>query len=200
MPKPDEYVLYLPGLGDHTGLLFTLQSFAVRLWRLRYGVHGEVFLFNWKDDVPLDSRIKQLLARAKQLRDEGKRISLVGVSAGASAALHGFAARPQLFHTVICVAGEINGADHISNSIYQANPLFAQSMQHMGETLKKLSAQKRQSILSLYGSHDRWVPERHSYIPGAKNHVFKAYGHVVSIALALTVHAGQIIRFIRKAH
>ena len=82
MKKP-LHLIYITGLGDHR---VGGQRGAVASWRL-WGVESELFQVNWGDKELWEPKFKRLLDRIDSLVADDKRVGLVAVSAGATAAI-----------------------------------------------------------------------------------------------------------------
>src|SRR5580700_11504718 len=86
------HIIYIPGLGDSNTVRG--QRFLVSLWR-NYGIHGHCYQMVWADKEPFQPKFDRLLSLIDELHAQGQVVSLIGSSAGASVALHAFAARKQ---------------------------------------------------------------------------------------------------------
>ena len=95
-------VIYVTGLGDDRsyGQITILKS-----WRL-WGLKPHYFPFKWADKEPFEPKFQRLLAKIDDLSTDGNYVSLVGVSAGASAVLNAYAERKNLTG-VVCICGKI---------------------------------------------------------------------------------------------
>lgn len=187
-------VIYVPGLGDHRG---SSQGTVVKLWQL-YRLRTEVLAMNWRDGEPFSAKLEQLLLRIDELAGAGYQVSLVGISAGASVVINAFAARQEAVHRVVCICGKLQHPDTISASTYRLNPAFKESMANLPNSLLALDSEKRSQILSIRPLVDESVPPGDTVVPGAQAKTIPTISHVVSIAAAITLYSGSIIRFIRK--
>lgn len=189
-------IIYIPGLGDHHS---RGQSRIVGLWRL-WGVgRSEVIPMLWNRSETFELKLSRLLAQIDTLSAQGYRVSLVGVSAGASAVIHAYAERPNIVHRVVCVCGKLQHPETVSDSTYQANPAFKESMQLLPASLGRLDSPKRRQILSIRPLADESVPPADTIIPGAQAKTIPAISHTISIAVAITLYSGTIVRFTQKS-
>lgn len=191
----DLYIIYLPGIGDAPKN--SAQARAVRSGKWR-SIESEIFNLWWNDDIAWPAKFDRLLKRIDELHASGKAVGLVGVSAGASAAINAFAARPESIHGVVCIAGKINRPEAIGFRYRQRQPSFVASAEQTAASLRKLSPADRRRILSRYAVIDGVVARRDSKIPDAKNRLSPTVGHVLTIAIQITLGAPSFIRFLKR--
>ena len=96
-------VIIIPGLGDET----RIPKFLTSHWR-SYGLEPVVFAMGWRDG---EESFRLKLLRLVKLIDgfvrNGDRVSLVGTSAGGSAALNTYMERKNKIHRVITVCSRL---------------------------------------------------------------------------------------------
>ncbi len=192
MPKP-HHVIYLPGLGDPRQ---KEQNTVIRTWKL-FKISVQYHPLYWTDSRPFESKLLELVAEIDEMIKSGFTVSLVGVSAGASAALNTFAMRKDAINAVACVCGKINNLETISAQTYQRNPSFKESIALLPQSMNALDPLSRKKILSLRPLYDGVVPILDSHIQGATNKRIPTIGHAISIAYADTIGCYQIIRFFK---
>ena len=188
-------VIYVPGLGDSRS---HGQGIAVWFWRI-YGVRSEVVLMQWHVAEPLDTKLNRLLARIDALHKTGYTVSLVGVSAGASAVVHAFARRQEIVSRVVCLCGKLQHPETISESTYRSNPAFAESLTLLPRSLDALADTTRRRILSIRPQADGSVPPEDTIVPGFETATIPSSGHAISIGLGITLFSPLIINFIRRS-
>ena len=193
--KPKLHLIYLPGIGDAPPT--SAQAKALRTWPW-WGVEAEIFELHWADDVVWRDKFQRLLVRIDELQAAGKTIALVGISAGASAAINAYAARSNAIHGVVCVAGKVNRPQAIGRYYRQNNPSFVESVEAAQTSLRQLSSSDRQRILSRYALLDGSVVRSDSIIPGAHNRLVFTIGHIFTIATQITLGAPSFIRFLKR--
>lgn len=188
------HAIYVPGLGDnyHTG-----QRIALWFWRL-FGVRVHYLPLIWADGQPFEPKFERLLRKIDELLAAGKTVSLVGVSAGAGAALNAYAERQAQIHCVVLIVGKVRNPHTISDRVYRKNPAFKGSMNKLDDNLKRLGKAERQRILSIHGVTDLSVPPSDTLIDDANEKKIPTMGHVPSIAWAITLGNHTICRFIRS--
>jgi pimeloyl-ACP methyl ester carboxylesterase len=187
-------IVYVPGLGDHRS---RGQRAVVWLWRL-YGVRTETVRMEWRVDVPFEAKLARLLVRIDDLHAAGYSVSLVGVSAGASAAINAFARRQDVVAQVVCICGKLRNPETISSRTYRQNPAFAESLQLLPGSLLGIADDTRHRILSIRPLADRLVPPEDTVIPGAAEKVIPTSGHVFSIAACITLYSFAVVRFLKR--
>lgn len=188
-------VIYVPGLGDHRT---RGQRLAARFWRL-YGVRSEVILMHWRTKEPFETKLARLLARIDQLHQQGYQISLVGVSAGASAVINAFALRQTELHRVVCICGKLRRPETISPNTYRRNPAFAESMQVLPDSLDHIPKKARKRICSIKPLADELVPPEDTTITGAQAKTIISFGHAPSIGLAVTLYWPLVMKFLKQS-
>jgi hypothetical protein len=194
MLKKPLHIIYITGLGDHKA---NGQKRAVKAWK-RFGVESQVFQVKWGDREPWQPKFERLLNTIDEQVSHGKDVSLVGVSAGATAAINAFAARKDVVTSTVLLAGKINKPEAIGGSYRSQNPAFITSAHDAQDALASLDQHDRKRILSRYALADPIVPASHSRIPGAKNRFVPSIGHIPTIATQITLGARGHIKFAKK--
>jgi len=187
-------IIYIPGLGDHRS---RGQRAATWLWQL-YGVRTEIVRMEWRVAVPFETKLSRLLTRIDDLHAAGYSVSLVGVSAGAGAAVNAFARRQDVVSRVVCICGKLRNPETISSQTYRKNPAFAESMQLLPASLLGVADDTRRRILSIRPLADTSVPPQDTIIPGAVTKTIPTSGHVLSIAACITLYSFSVVRFIKS--
>jgi dienelactone hydrolase len=187
------HVIYIPGLGDRK---VTGQQRAIGIWRF-WGVKPELFQMNWGDKEPWEPKFKRLLARIDALSSQGKSVGLVGVSAGASAVIHAYAARKDSLVGAVCIAGKINRPEAIGQRYRTNNPAFVTSANTCQQALLTLTPADRSRILSRFAVFDGVVAMQDSRVPHAHNRLSPTIGHVLTIALQITLGAPSFLHFLK---
>ncbi len=193
MKKP-LHLIYITGIGDTK---VAGQQKAVNTWHW-WGVTAELFQVKWADGEAWEIKLKRLLTRVDEALAVGKDVALVGASAGAGAAINGFAARKDVIVGVVCISGKINNPEAIGDSYRRKNPAFVTSAYDCPKSLTNLTAADRGRILSRFGLADELVNKRDSRIPGAHNCMVPTVGHIPSIALQITLGVPSFIRFLKS--
>jgi len=188
------HLIYIPGLGDAR---LDGQSRAVKAWRW-WAVESSQFEIGWTDNEPWPEKLERLLDMIDGLTEAGKKVALVGASAGASAAIIAYAERKSVITGVVCIAGKVNHPETVNPVRYRTNPAFEQAIQDCQPALQNLTAADRQRIQSRYALFDEIVTRSDSYIPGAHNRRVFSVEHGFTIATQITLGAPGFIRFLKR--
>jgi pimeloyl-ACP methyl ester carboxylesterase len=190
MPIHD--VIYVPGLGDHNA---RGQESLIATWSW-WGVRPHMFRMHWNNGS-FKPKLQTLLAKIDELHDAGHTVSLVGASAGATAALNAFAARPNKIHRVVLIAGWVHHPENIGPVYRSKNPAFVESAMQVKDSLDILQGDVSR-IQSRYAIIDLIVPSSNSLVGGASNRVVFSFGHGLTIATQLLFGAPFWIRFLKR--
>jgi pimeloyl-ACP methyl ester carboxylesterase len=187
-------VLFIPGLGDGK---IRGENLAIKLlapWRL----DGEYFPIYWHKKEDFKTRIAELSKRIAELNSEGRRVVLVGYSAGASAAINALSANKEKVQRVILICGKIQNLDKINDQYFKLNPRFELSIELLKKSLPDLDTKQRAKILSIRPIFDEVVPVKDTIIEGAKNKRVLMVGHVPTIAYCLSLIIWRTAYWARK--
>ncbi len=187
-------VLFIPGLGDGK---VRGENLAIKLlapWRL----DGEYFPIYWHKKEDFKTRIAELSKRIAELNSEGRRVVLVGYSAGASAAINALSANKEKVSRIILICGKIQNLDKINDSYFKLNPKFGGSVELLKKSLPDLDAEQRAKVLSIRPIFDETVPVKDTIIQGAKNKRVFMVGHVPTIAYCLSLTIWRTAYWARK--
>jgi hypothetical protein len=188
-------IIYVPGLGDAKP---SGQQLLIRSWRL-WGVRPIFFHVRWGDGEAFAPKLERLLKLIDGETAEGRKVALVGASAGAGAVIHAFARRKATVRGVVCIAGKVNNPDTIGPRYSTGNTAFVDSARQVQFSLDKLDFDAdRKRIQSRYAIFDPVVPQADSEIAGARNRTVPAVGHSVTIASQLLFGAPGFIRFLKS--
>jgi len=190
----EHHVIYVPGLGDAK---MHGQALVVKLWRL-FGMRGHVVPMWWATGKALEPKLKRLLDKVDELVAAGHEVSLVGSSAGASAVLLAFAQRHSHISGVVCICGKIQHPETINPMYFKVNPAFKTALEELQDVLPTLAPAVRYRIMSIHPLRDDQVPPADTIIRGAREKTIWTSGHVFSIAVALTLFAPSIMRFLKR--
>lgn len=188
------HVIYIPGIGDARsyGQDFAIRQFA---W---FGITPHYLPLGWANQEGYDTKLQRVLSMVDTLHVQGGKVSLIGVSAGASAVLNVYALRQDIVDSVICVCGKINRPENIHEHTFLQNPDFRESMLRVADSLTKLNTKQRQRILSIHPWRDQVVALEDTYVEGGKNRAYPGWNHSSGIFFAATVGVPDIARFIKS--
>lgn len=192
-------VIIIPGLGDETRIL----RWVVRHWR-QYGLIPVVYSVGWRDrETSFLPKLAGLVGKIDQLIKEGNKVSLIGTSAGGSAAINAFMERKSKIHRVINVCGRLRVGPTTGfrsfDSKTRSSPAFAESVRLCERGIAQLSLPDRRKIMTvraLFG--DELVPPETAIVDGARNIHVPTGEHMLSIGAALTLYSAPLISFLNK--
>ncbi len=168
------------------------------------GLDTMIHSVGWRDGEPsFTAKLKRLVDIIDCFIEQGDRVSLVGTSAGGSAALNAFIERKDTVHRVINVCGRLRTGPTTGFRSFESKTSsslsFRDSVILCEGREKELSATDSQRIMTvtaLFG--DELVPPDTIALSGAYNIAVPMLGHSVSIGAALTVFSRPLIAFLQK--
>jgi len=193
-------VIVIPGLGDRRTKPLELLT---NHWK-REGLEPIVHAVGWNDgEDSFEPKLHRLVEMIDGFVDQGDAVSLVGTSAGGSAALNAFIERKNVVHRVINVCGRlrVGPTDGFRSfeSKSKSSPAFAESVK-LCETREGLllpaDRRKIMTVRAMFG--DELVPSETTVLQGAYNTTIPTPEHVFSIASALTVFSKPLIVFLKQ--
>lgn len=183
------HIIYIPGLGDgYDGL----RRAGLLTWQL-WGVSTELVPMKWYGGGDLATRYSTVTAAIDRAQQRGRRVILVGESAGASLAIN-VASRRSDIHGLMTICGIVNSRAEVSSAIRKKSPAFNQSLAQLEYDIRELDLA---SVCNVRAVVDSIVPRRSSVIPGATQRIVWSVGHVTTVALCLSVYGGLLVRFAR---
>lgn len=143
---------------------------------------------------------EQKLARIDRAIDRarGKRIVIIGESAGGSMAVHMYARRPDDLYKVMTLCGKNSHPETVNPLYFERSPAFKTSMERLNESLAQLTDQQRQRFVSIHPLYDPLVPVRETILPGCRQVRLWVVGHFPVVVLALTVLSPLVVRSARR--
>jgi pimeloyl-ACP methyl ester carboxylesterase len=147
----------------------------------------------WDDQAPFQPKLERLIAQID--RSEGQ-VVLVGVSAGATAALIAYSERPTRVHAVVTICGRIRGGS--VEHLRPRSPSFVEAVERLKEVEPTLTRAERRRILTLHPLSDGVVSVEAASLPGAENRTIPSVGHLASIVFALLFYPEAITSFIAE--
>jgi len=189
------YVIIIPGLGYGVKKI----QFATYCWRW-FGLIPIVHAMNWRDRENFQPKLARLVELIDRYSKNGNTVSLVGTSAGGSAVVNAYRERKNKIHRVINVCGRLRTGTHKGFRSFESktktSPAFAQSIQLSEKRQKDLTKTDRQKIMTIRPLFDEVVPPDTTVVKGAQNKIILSIGHVLSIALSLTLFSKPLLEFL----
>ncbi len=186
-------VIYLPGIGDHRPWG---QDKIIKTWRL-FGLDTSFVPVGWDDNESFNTKVQRLVKKIDKLTKNSDKIVIVGVSAGASAALNTYMLDKDKISAVVFICGKLRGSKDVNPRYYIRSPAFKESLLASEKNIQRLKTADRAKMLCLKSNHDGLVPARDSQIEGSVVKTIPAIGHLPSIFFAITFGVPTIAHFIR---
>ncbi|SRR5258708_6479274 len=187
-------VLILAGTNDQMGA--ESLRFFTNHWK-NHGIDITVYNMGWKDgSKEFEPKLAAIEKLVEELAAKGP-VSIIGCSAGASAAFNLLLKRPDVVQKAIGICGRIRGAktdwgaNLKSRTFHQSVLLFEEQQDKISEELKK----RMMTISARFG--DGLVPKGTSHVEGATNITIPMGGHGVSIRAAVTLFKKPLVDFIK---
>ncbi len=187
------HVIYVPGILDD----IYHQKLIVKTWRL-YGVRGHCHVMPWLGPEDYWPKFQRLLDQIDGYRAKGHLVSLLGVSAGASAVINAYVERKDDITGVICAVAKINGPDTVDDAVYAANPAFKTSMETLQISLPKLTPADKAKMHSFYSPRDGYLPHAATIIPGVSETRLPPLRHGWAITYCLTLGAPKLLKPLKR--
>lgn len=184
-------LIYIPGIRDD---LLGIQSVLLQTMRL-YGVLPLLHEMPWSGSGTYDSKLEALIKRIDSRAARGYSVSLIGASAGASAALNAYVQRREVVRAVVLICGKIQRPEGVADHTYATNPAFKTAMHQLQDTLRELTPADKVKMLSLYSPKDVTVPYQDTVIPGVKEQALPALSHGKAILYTISLGSKRIIDF-----
>lgn len=188
------HVIYLPGIGDHKPYY---QPQIINFWK-SFGVIAHYHPVIWRDSEDFEIKLKKITKLIDELNSQDKLVSLVGVSAGATAAFNAYMANKGKIHRVVYVCGKLRRPESIGDGYYRKNPAFKQSLQMVEPQIEQMNEVDKSKMLSLKPLYDQTVPIADTVLPGVRNWKMVSLWHVPSIFIGITAYSPIICKFITK--
>ena len=191
MNHPAIHIIYLSGFG---GQYDNFRLWALRRWRFR-DVSVELVSMKWESETFLQkiARVDQAIDRAR-----GKRIVLIGESAGGSMAVHIYARRPDELYKVMTICGKNSHPETVGQEYYDRSAAFRDSMVSLDKSINELTNNQRKQFVSIYPFYDETVPVRETLLPDCRRVRLWSIGHLPTIALAITLFSPILVRMARR--
>jgi len=194
---PEHHVIIVPGLGNGVHK----HTWATEKWK-NFGLIPHIFDAQWTINEPdLQPKLASAIDLVDELFSHENKISLVGNSAGSSFVLNVFNQRKDKIHKVIINCGRVRTGDWPWFTFRQAttsSSSFKESVLKSEKAILTLSWKDKKKILTLRPLFDEVVPYDTVPIDGAINEITPSIGHVLSIALNMTLFSGRIRKFLQE--
>lgn len=189
-----QLIIYVPGLGDHK---LSQQQTALKLWRF-HNVEVAICPMKWRYDEPWEVKLGRLLDKIDFHHQQGKEISLVGISAGSSAVLQALILRRDSVSKVAIICGKFQYPDNVHPKRYEMNPAFKGALDSSVKALSTLTREDKSKLRCFRPVYDELLSAKESLIPGVRNTIMPTVTHVGGIAYAITIGSWQIVQFLKR--
>lgn len=152
----------------------------------------------WSINEPWKVKLQRLLTLISEKNNEGYIVSLIGESAGASAAMQAFVQQEDSLCALILLCGKSQHPETVSKRLFKRHPALEDAVKASDTAVKYLTDQQKAKILNLHPLFDPVVPVKETKIPGVKDNRMPIIGHATSIVFANVFWAGRIIRFAKS--
>lgn len=152
----------------------------------------------WDDAEPFADKIEHLLEQIDQLKTEFNKLSLIGVSAGASAALIAYSKRTEKINAVALISGKIQNPQTINPRYFVENPAFKESIFTVQTVSGKLKPEQSKRIMSIHPYRDQTVPVGDTIIDGAVEKRVLGFTHIQGIFYCLVFKGWMIASFLKR--
>ena len=192
-------VIIVTGIGEMSRGL----ELITRHWR-KADLNPVVHSIGWGDlEIGFDIKLKKLLVVIDSFVKRGDQISLVGVSAGGSAALNAFAERRKIIHRVVSVCGRLRVGSRSGFRSFQkttaVSPAFAASVILAEENTRTFVDSDKAKILTMRAKYgDELVPPDTAVIEGVTNILIPTPLHTFSIVIGLTFFSKPLLKFLNQ--
>lgn len=192
----EHHVIIVRGLGDHKPMQ-AQWNFISKLWG-HFGVKIHVFTPGWADGQLFEPKLQRLTQQINYLVDQGFAVSLVGISAGASAVLNAYVEGKDKIHKVIFICGKLLNPQTVNTSYYIKNPAFKDSLLMVQKNIASLAKMDTDRMMSIYPIFDNTVPVRDMKLPEVHLKLIPTLFHIPSIYLAITFYSRYITHFLKQ--
>lgn len=197
----EHHIIYIPGLNDQSLISRNLVKLLPFFWESQ-GFHAHVVSPRWEEGARFAPKLKLITDEIDRLVDQGHRVSLVGQSAGGSAALNAFYERRNVVNGVVNATGRLKAGVHVRPSLEWAarnSPAFKESVllfEQQNEA--KLTAKDRRKIMTMRPIWDEIVPSSTVSVKGATNKIAPILEHGIGGVFIVSFYSRVILNFLRN--
>ncbi len=181
------YAVIVLGLGETP----SLYRFLVRNWQKQYGVTPVIHVVGWKKKAErFEPKLARLVSKVEALAKDGNRVTLIGISAGASASVNAQTVlkKKHIHVPVYTICGRFNLDHHwwypLSYGVRRM-PAFEESVRMVMPSIRRLRGQNPEDISCFRAVFDEVVPRSASVLPGAEMRPIPIPSHHLAIYFRL---------------
>lgn len=178
-------VLIIPGYGDRWDYI----ARATKHWPQKYDIQPEIYVFGWNGQADTyDQKWQQFDKKLQQLGDA----AIIGISAGASVAVHALQKYPAKIRKVITVCGPVHADRMNPQTLHNKFPVLECALEDF--SLNQLPADR---VMTMRPYYDQLVPINAMMIEGAHDKRVTMMLHNLSILAALFGYSRTMAEFIK---
>jgi pimeloyl-ACP methyl ester carboxylesterase len=197
----EHHLIYIPGLHDSNRFNKFFHQLATRRWQSK-GFYPHIYYPNWEDDRDFKEILKEITTIIDTLVAKEHIVSLIGQSAGGSAALNAFCIRKDVVNGVVNITGRLKAGKHVTPSLDKAaktSSTFKESillLEHVHEPL--LTEAERKKIMTIRPLLDQTVPTVTVAVQGAQNKIVPIIEHSLAGGIISIFWTNQWMRFLTE--
>lgn len=195
--RKEHHVIFIPGLKDQHPVNRTFSNLLPFYWN-KFGVTTHVIFPHWEDGAGFNTKLKIILKEIDKLSYYGHAITIVGQSAGGSAAMNAFCERRNKIKKAVNITGRLKKGKNVSPDLDESagkSRAFKESVLLFENTNEpSLSASDREKCLTIRPFWDETVPSITVSIKGVTNIVAPFPEHVLGGVLILFFYAPKILK------
>ena len=188
-------ILYIPGFGGERDA--NIQIKALKKWQ-KLDVEVHFMPIDWADGEPFESKLERTIKQIEELYGRYGKISLVGVSAGASLAINAYVEMRDAVSGVVFICGKLRNPEGVNERYFAGHPAFRKSVFAGGANVENLTKQDKAKMLTLRSLFDGLIPAHDSRIPGVKKKFIPMVTHAPTIFLAITIYKRIAVNFLKR--
>lgn len=193
--RKNHHIIIVPGLSDQ------IPPSIIRWWQEPH-ITVRTWPFGWRTEGTFEEKLNALLEHIDNTAVLNATISLIGTSAGGSAAINALVQRPAIVHRVVNIGGRLrSGSTGVQPTLHQAAqgaPAFRESVLACEQAEPQFDQPMRARIMTLTPLRDRAVPRETVALPGADNRRLTCVGHAASIGVGLTLYRPLLLKFLTQ--
>lgn len=178
--------LIIPGYGDRWDYI----ARATRHWPEKYDIEPEIFVFGWNGEADTYRKKWQQFDKKLQQLDD---TAIIGISAGASVAVHALQKYPAKIRKVITVCGPVHADRMNPQTLHNKFLVLESALEDF--SLNQLSADR---VMTMRPYYDQLVPVDAMRIDGAHDRRVLMILHNLSILTALFGYDRTMAEFIKQ--
>lgn len=189
-------VIIIPGLKDQVRWHQILTG-----WWKNKGLTPIICAINWHDGESFQPKLERLMKKVNILKREFEKVSVVGTSAGGSAAFNLFLSLPKQLTFAVNVGGRLRPGNNKGLQSFEARTrtsvAFKESVLTFAKKERKIPRNLKQRMMTIRPKFgDELVPADTVILQGANNIAIPSFEHMFSIALTLTIFSNPLVSFL----